>query len=134
MIGKIRIAREWGTLVTSSVLSTSRESNQTSNEGDNENFEIIDASMCCEEITDTCPTSDQPTNTTPAETSKSSTANQERIIAIEVNSNASKEVIGSPDNNESASIPTEPEVVTSPSSVNIPVKQWDPVGIKIVAG
>jgi len=105
------------------------ESNQLSNEENNEKFEMIDASMCCEENTDTSTTLDQQTNTTSAENPESREANQERIIAIEVNSNGQEEVIGSPDINESASIPSEPQVTNPPFSVNIPVKQEQPKDI-----
>merc|ERR1712126_384465 len=87
-------------------------------EEDNEQFEIVDASMCYEDDSETKPKLDAETNidSSVEQHASCSEAKQERIIAIEVENKSSEEVIESPDVNISESTQSEPEMI-------IPVKQ-----------
>ena len=81
-----------------------------------EEFEIVDASMCCEEISEQI--SSPTTNVTSTDESVPLPAesNQERIIAIEVDNKASEEIIESSENTAATSLPSETEII-------IPVQQ-----------
>merc|ERR1712126_161819 len=90
-------------------------------EEDNEQFEIVDASMCYEDDSETKPKLDAETNidSNVEQHASFSEGNQERIIAIEVENKSSEEAIESPDVKILESTQSEPEMI-------IPVKQESP--------